>query len=277
MESLLDDIIDKSGILDASLSSDRSISAFVMWSQEFVEISYPMNGSNWIKRSDCGSHSQHRWSLYDNELYEVAQLVVKHNSCLKAMFMQPLCRNCEMRHIWRQPCRTPSNVFYILALNDTKICQAYLDPLIISRKTLDRDSLIAYIKHAPKPVYNAKVVKSTLKKRKQIDRLEKEIEHSILVTNRKTLQTRDDFNNILCDDHHEQQDLIQQEQLNFKTFLEQQQYEEQQTVEHTISPKRRRAENIQPSNEQADKIIPAFVFAYLPVLPPLLSEESAQS
>jgi len=70
MESVLDDIIDKSGILDNinGISNERSISAFVSWSQEFVEISYPRAGDAWVKRSDCGSHSQHRWGLYDNEL-----------------------------------------------------------------------------------------------------------------------------------------------------------------------------------------------------------------
>lgn len=187
MESVLDDIIDKSGILDNinGISNERSISAFVSWSQEFVEISYPRAGDAWVKRSDCGSHSQHRWGLYDNELYEVVQLVVKHSSCLKAMFMQPLCKNCEMRHVWRQPCRTPSNVFFILALTDVETCQSYLEPLIISRKALSPNNIDIYTRYTPKPVFHAKVVKSTPKKRKQLDRLEKDIESSIVASNRK--------------------------------------------------------------------------------------------
>ena len=88
MESVLDDIIDKSGILGntTAFSSERSISAFVSWSQEFVEISYPSTGSGWVKRSDCGSHSQHRWGLYDDDLYEIVQLVVKHSSCKSLKF-----------------------------------------------------------------------------------------------------------------------------------------------------------------------------------------------
>ena len=90
-----------------------------------------------------------------------------------------------MRHVWRQPCRTPSNVFFILPLGDIVTCQSYLEPLIISRKTLTQNHIDIYNKNTPKPVYHAKIVKSNQKKRKQLDKLEKDIESSVLASNRK--------------------------------------------------------------------------------------------
>ena len=292
MESvLLDDIIDKSGILGntAAFSSEHSICAFVSWSQEFVEISYPSTGSGWVKRSDCGSHSQHRWGWYDNELYEILQLVVKHSSCLTAMFMQPLCKNCEMRHVWRQPCRTPLNVFYILALGDFETCQSYLEPLIISRKRLNRSFLDQYIRYTPKPVYHAKVVKSTPRKRKQLDKLEKEIESSVVATNRK-MKTADLHSNehepTSLEQQQEAQSLEQQQeaqsleqqqeaqsleqQQEAQSFAQTQSFEQQTVVDNEIN-ETTEVQPIQP-------IQLAFVFAYLPELPlPELEETTDTS
>ena len=234
MDSVLDDIIEKSGILGNTntFHTERSITAFVSWSQEFVEISYPTTGSDWVKRSDCGSHSQHRWGLYDDELYEIVQLVVKHSSCLKAMFMQPLCKNCEMRHVWRQPCRTPSNVFFILALGDIETCQSFLEPLIISRKPLSSSNIEVYTRHTPKPVYYAKVVKSTPKKRKQLEKLEKDIESSVVASNRK-MKTTSDMNLSA----HELKSLEQQQEAQSleeqKTLSLEQQEEIQSLEQHT--------------------------------------------
>ena len=224
MEDVLDDLIDRSGILGntSTFDAERSISAFVSWSQEFVQISYPSAGSGWVKRSDCGSHSQHRWGLYDNDLYEIVQLVVKHSSCLKAMFMQPLCKNCEMRHIWRQPCRTPSNIFFILALGDVEKCQSYLEPFIISRKSTSPENIAIYRKHTPKPVYHAKAVKSTPKKRKQLDKLEKDIEYSILASNRKTKTSLMMSNELELKNREQEQEAQYFEQQQETLSLEQQ-------------------------------------------------------
>ena len=241
MDSLLDDIIEKSGILGNTntFSKERSITAFVAWSQEFIEISYPTPGSGWVKRSDCGSHSQHRWGLFDDEFYEIVQLVVKHSSCLKAMFMQPLCKNCEMRHVWRQPCRTPSNVFFILALGDIETCQTYLEPLIISRKKLSSNNIEVYMKNTPKAVYHAKVVKSTPKRRKQIEKLEKDIESAVLSSNRKmrTLDmTLSGFELKSLEQRQEAQSLEQQEAQSLEdqeTLSFEQQEEIQSLEQHT--------------------------------------------
>ena len=276
MNSVLDDIIDKSGILGetSTFEMERSILAFVSWSNEFVELCYPTVGSGWVKRSDCGSHSQHRWALYDKDFYEIVQLVVKHSSCLKAMFMQPLCKNCEMRHVWRQPCMTPSNIFFVLALDDIETCQSYLEPFIISRKTLSLNNIDIYKRYTPKPVYHAKVVKSTPKKRKQLDKLEKDIESSVVALNRNMKMSRSHA----ISTEREFKRLEQQK----AQLLEQQQQAQTSEQQEVLSAEQREEMNnleIQRSYDNYDSkeqeeaipntnmIKPAFIFAYLPVLP----------
>lgn len=191
MTDILDDLIEKSGIL-ANIDTDGqhradmgeyTIDAFVSWEQTLVQIKYPSQNPQWMKRTDCGSHSQHRWGLYDDELNECLQLVVMHNSCLKALFVQDLCRNCEFRHVWRQPCKTPSNIFYIVPLSSIEECSARLEPLIYSRTKPGPEALHAYLKSVPKAAWNVKKIKSGPEKRKQLDRLEKEIEQSVRQAN----------------------------------------------------------------------------------------------
>ena len=191
MTDFLDDLIERSGILADVRTPQRhntddgeyTIDAFCTWEERIVRITYPSQNPQWMKRSDCGSHSQHRWSLYNSDLRECLQLVVMHRSCLNANSVQELGRNCEFRHIWRQPCKTPSNIFYILPLVSIEECAENLEPLVLSRCNMATETLHFYQKSIPKPVYNVKKVKSKPEKRKNIDRLEKDIEASVRQNN----------------------------------------------------------------------------------------------
>ena len=182
MTNILDDIIDKSCIIDDV--SLYTIEAYVSWTDTVVEITYPSKNPAWLKRSDCGSHSQHRWGLYNDQLQECVQAVVMHNSCLKATFnKEEICRNCEFRNVWRKTCTTPENIFYIIALSDVKECENLFNPLIISHKQVASNDLDAYNKTVPKGAFQVKQVRSNPKKRMQINRLEKNIEESVKASN----------------------------------------------------------------------------------------------
>ena len=207
MTDFLDDLIEKSGILANVGTSQRhkdtgeyTIDAFCTWENTLVQLTYPSQNPEWMKRSDCGSHSQHRWGLYNAELRECLQLVVMHSSCLNAIFVQELCRNCEFRHVWRQPCKTPSNIFYIIPLASVEECAHLLEPFVLSRTKVRAETLQCYEKSIPKPVFNVKKVKSGQEKRKHIDRLEKDIQESVRQANLrrkneewKTIQQHESF------------------------------------------------------------------------------------
>ena len=296
LDGLLDDIIDKSGILNTpsprSTSSEYSILAYLSWENNLVELTYPSHTSQWTKRIDCGSHSQHRWGLYNNDSYEVIQLVVRHSSCLKALFMQPLCRNCEMRHVWRQPCKTPSNIFYILPLSSTEECSALLEPLILSRKGLSQEMANAYAFTLPKAVTYFKVINSSPQKRKQLHRLEQDIEESVRVSNRQIMRIKQE-NEI------KNEEITWTRNFNFVMQSEKNMIQEERFLENAVTPDAKRVkskrnmfdlhenathhsdtmlanvkeinknkdtENSSSSNASSDTK-PAFYFAYLPILP----------
>lgn len=110
-----------SELKDTPYNNSKSIYdiwAFVVWENRMVQLMYPEEIDKWVERNDCGNFSQHRWSMHDSNGNETIQLVVKHNSCHKALSIKPLCRNCENRSTWRQPCQTPEHTFYLLAMND---------------------------------------------------------------------------------------------------------------------------------------------------------------
>lgn len=287
MDDLLDDIIDKSGILDTSRkanSTEYSIFAYLSWENNLAELTYPSHTSQWIKRVDCGSHSQHRWGLYNSDSYEIIQLVVRHNSCLKALFMQPLCRNCEMRHVWRQPCKTPCNIFYILPLSSVEECSALLEPLILSRKRLSQEIAKAYASTLPKTVNYVKVINSSPVKRKQLQRLEQDIEESVRVTNRKIMK-------INQDSAIQHEEIVWKQNFNNVMKSEKQMIQEKR-IEESVTPDIKRIQNkrnkiemhenetnftdntiltnhtiTDDSASSSDDIKPAFIFAYLPILP----------
>lgn len=184
-ESLLDDdIIDHSGIICSAkkngVDTSRLIRVYVEWDQTIVEIALPDETSAFRLRDDCGSYSQHRWSMLENST-EVMQLVVKHNSCLKALFMQPLCMNCRHRNVWRQHCKNPKDVFYLLQISDdVHLCDKLLEPLIHKRVYLSTDSVQTYEMSKPcsKPLARAKAVNP--KSREHMRKLHESIERGVL-------------------------------------------------------------------------------------------------
>ena len=191
MNLFLDDIIDSSGVLhelecprsfDPAVASPYSIEVFIEWNNCIATMVYPSQESKWRKRSDCGSHSQHRWSLYDDDK-ELVQLVVKHNSCEKALGFQPYCRHCENKASWRQPCLTPQNVFYILRVTGTiDDCQKSIESLIHSKRFLeDTATITSYQRSKPRVAWDHKDV--NLSKRARFDKLEKDIEEMVVRQN----------------------------------------------------------------------------------------------
>ena len=131
------------------------INAFVEWENVLVELEYPKDPL-WVWRQDCGSHSQHRWSAFDGDGEQVMQMVVKHCSCIKALIMQPMCKNCVHRATWRRPCDTPQNVFFVLAIADDVRCAALLEPMIRNRIYIDEDAVSGYQMFKPRPIFGVK-------------------------------------------------------------------------------------------------------------------------
>lgn len=186
---LVDDLINQSGILDDmqarpnKIDDDYCIEVYLTWEQRLVQITYPSKNKNWLRRVDCGSYSQFRWSLYDENLDELVQIVVKHNSCLHSIFAQPICKNCEFRHVWHQSCSTPSNVFYIMALGEYEACGKLLEPFILSRIDISDACIDAYERSKPRPLYKVKT--GSCQKNKKLLDLEKGIEQSVYRANQQ--------------------------------------------------------------------------------------------
>jgi len=186
---LLNDLINQSGILNDmhspvnDIDDDYCIDAYLTWEQRLVQITYPSKNNKWLRRVDCGSYSQFRWSLYDENLDELVQIVVKHSSCLNSVFTQPICKNCEFRHVWHQSCTTPSNVFYIMAVGKYEACGNLLEPLILSRIDISDECIDAYEESKPRPLY--KVKSSSCPKNKKLLDLEKGIEQAVYKANQQ--------------------------------------------------------------------------------------------
>tara|TARA_B100000214_G_scaffold100391_1_gene70038 strand:- start:440 stop:1156 length:717 start_codon:yes stop_codon:yes gene_type:complete len=151
--ALLDEIIDKALLANKPDSSKEPnnalmISALLEPEGSLIDIEYPDDNDAWVYRNDCGSHSQHRWSLYSKGK-EVAQLVCKHNACGKAIFLQKLCRNCSNPE-WRKTCLTPQNIFYVFLLQENMYDT--MKPLIFKKVCLTYDQLDEYRVKKPRVV-----------------------------------------------------------------------------------------------------------------------------
>ena len=142
-----------------SSSDDYRIVVFVTWMHKLVEMTYPCETNVWKYRQDCGSYSQHRWSIQDKRNDDVVQMVVKHNSCLNALHMQPLCRNCVHRAKWRASCSTPENVFYLLAIQPQNECNDAIFSLVHQIYPIDSEGIASYLKSMPHPVFRIKIRK----------------------------------------------------------------------------------------------------------------------
>ena len=181
-DSFLDELFDQAGFTSGSsppLVPGYTLDVFVEWENCFVEIDNPATpNSPWIIRTDCGSHSQHRWSLCSQH-GEIMQLVVKHNTCIKAFTMQPYCRNCQNRIAWRQPCLTPQNVFYILAVASYEECASFLKSISHGRTALSSEMAAVYQQRKPRLIKNIKTPKATLK-RERIDQLRNNIMRDVI-------------------------------------------------------------------------------------------------
>ena len=168
LDAFVDNTID-SAICSLTEKDDNDrvcVSVFVEWANVLVEIDYPSDtNSFWTMRSDCGSHSQHRWSSFDGAGQEVMQLVVKHCSCVKALIMQPMCRNCQNRDTWRRQCDTPQNVFFVLAVGDEVEAAALLEPMILKRTHISQELVQSYQAFKPRVISGMKTPKPQCRNR----------------------------------------------------------------------------------------------------------------
>jgi hypothetical protein len=248
MTDLLDDILDRAGflpIVSTNNPSEHDIRVFIAWKKEVMVTTYPLSTSKWRKRYDCGSHSQHRWGLYDENSQECVQLVVMHNACVKSVFLQNLCRNCEFRHVWRQLCLTPQNLFYILPLVEIERCEALLNPLLISHCGTTIDVLTAYEKTTPKAAMKIKKIKSTPKKRIHLDKLENDIRESVRRSNMRD-------KSMMTPEHKQFQTFMEEEENQLlQTFRE---AEEQQLLQ----PFREAEEQQEQTFEEKEKHLQTF-------------------
>ncbi len=162
-ETLNDAICSLAGTDD----NDRvCVTVFVEWANVLVELEYPSDtNSFWTLRTDCGSHSQHRWSAFDAAGQEVMQLVVKHCSCVKALIMQPMCRNCQNRDTWRRPCDTPQNVFFVLPVANDVTAAALLEPMILKRIHLSQEMMQGYQAFKPRVITGMQTPKPEFRNR----------------------------------------------------------------------------------------------------------------
>lgn len=175
--------------VDAVIMSLHNIKVFIEWNNCLVDMLYPSQQSMWKKRDDCGSHSQHRWSIYDDNSKELIQLVVKHNSCEKALGQQVLCLHCKNKVHWRQPCLTPQNIFYILRVNGSaEECQKCIDSSILHCHDVLSDEIrVAYQLSKPRVAWESKVPNAAMRAR--LNKLEQDIERMVIENNKMRIET----------------------------------------------------------------------------------------
>lgn len=161
------------------------IIVFISWRKELVEMTYPDETDAWIYRDDCGSYSQFRWSIRCKDNRDIVQMVVKHNSCLNSLFMQPYCGNCQMRNTWRQPCTTPEDVFFALAVQPHNLCSDAILPLVHRSYSVNSETIAAYLSNMPRPLYITKSPKQNDRTKKKILELKARIKIRVYEQNLK--------------------------------------------------------------------------------------------
>ena len=180
MENLIRDVL----ALGAP-ATQYTLNAFAVWCNTLVQIEHPAKDSRWKVRSDCGSYAQLRWSLFNDD-EEVVQLVVKHNTCKKALFNQTTCRSCQNPK-WRQSCGTPENVYYLLPLSDIHVCEAALKPLMSGCICVNDDIAEVYQASKPRAFNCAKQPRGSAHKRRLIDMLRNDITSDLIGENRTAI------------------------------------------------------------------------------------------
>lgn len=160
VDSLFSDIpIPRSGS-ELSVSSDTSVAtvatlatvtptslikAFCTFNGYFLYMQYPSDSNGWSYRADIGGNSQHRWEWGD-----AITLMVRHSTCARAVIARKICRNCEMKAIWRKECSDPCNTFYVLASKTVPLCIAALQRLVMKSHAATPNEYQLYMAHCPK-------------------------------------------------------------------------------------------------------------------------------
>ena len=169
----------------SSSAHSYRIIVFLSWRKELVQMIYPDETDAWIYRDDCGSYSQFRWSLRCKDNRDIVQLVVKHNSCINSLFVQPYCTNCQMRETWRQPCTTPEDVFFALNVQPQNICNDAILPLIQRSYSVNSETIAAYLQNMPRPLYTTKTPKQNDRTKRKMLELKAKIKVRVYEQNKK--------------------------------------------------------------------------------------------
>lgn len=164
---------------------ELKILAFVTWKGTFATLTYPTHGSLFSKRSDCGGHSQHRWTLYDvdNPERELLQLVVQHLSCKVTPFERHKCRACSYP-AQKKMCQAPDDLFYLINIASEDTCNRALKKIGATQFVLEPGYADRYMQRVPAPANEAKFVKTTQKVRQRFDTLEADILAAVVKKNR---------------------------------------------------------------------------------------------
>lgn len=166
--------------------SMTTIEVFITWENVLAQIEYPDPKNGWEYRADCGSHSQHRWSLTVS-FVEMMQLVVRHATCFRALFRNMFCRNCLNRETWRSVCLEPQNIFYVLPVGDVVQCMAIFEPMIKRRIKLTRPQVAVFLSGLPRSAPAGKKVNDQ-KMQLRLAKLEADIKSSVIKTNASFLE-----------------------------------------------------------------------------------------
>tara|TARA_B100001741_G_scaffold309019_2_gene306044 strand:+ start:1890 stop:2357 length:468 start_codon:yes stop_codon:yes gene_type:complete len=100
--------------------------------------------------------------------------------------MQPYCTNCQMRETWHQPCTTPEDVFFALAIQPTDICNDAIQPLVQHSYSVNSVTISAYLAHMPRAKYSVtKSLKNNDRTRKKMLELKAKIKARVYELNLK--------------------------------------------------------------------------------------------
>jgi len=193
--SLLDALVRLNGevithtIEQRSLKRALQIQAYVCFLDELVYLNFPEAGSVFNERSDCGSHSQLRWSLFHNG-DEIFQLVLKHSACVNALRDTEMCEHCVMRKKWKRTCLTSSNVFYIIQIHpDKNRCIECLETIQFNRVAVPDADINLYQRSKPKPIYGFKTPRPT--NRVRVQKLLQKVKRQVIAENEKAKEKTD--------------------------------------------------------------------------------------
>jgi hypothetical protein len=90
-----------------------------------------------------------------------------------------------MRNTWRQPCTTPEDVFFALAVQPHNLCSDAILPLVHRSYSVNSETIAAYLSNMPRPLYITKSPKQNDRTKKKILELKARIKIRVYEQNLK--------------------------------------------------------------------------------------------